>query len=171
MNTNPFDDAPQRYRRADDEHVADEHAWTIWLNTGPISSFFPVTFPTGVTVDPPRLRCVLCGAGLMDVRGRVRKTAAAAVIEAAAMCPDCNDVTACDVRIRPDGTLQSLHGLGLETYALSLHVPAVVRDPATNAVVLVEPYRQAAPQEMPDVKQSMIERLAQWAKSRFWDWA
>lgn len=54
---------------------------------------------------------------------------------------------------------------------MSRHVPAVVRGPATNEPALVEPYRQAAPQETRVVERSMLERLALWAKGRFWDWA
>jgi len=70
----------------------------------------------------------------------VRKTAAAAVIEAAALCPDCNDVTGCDVRVCSDGELTSLHGLGMRAYAASVRVPPIVRDPATGSPVMLRPY-------------------------------
>jgi hypothetical protein len=169
MNTSSFDEFEPPSHRAEDDPVEDEHGWATYLNTGPLARFFPVTFPTGVVVDEPNLRCVLCGRAFDDVRGRVRQTAAAAVIEAAALCPHCNDVTACDVRIRPDGHLESLHGLGLRAYANSVHVPAVVRDPATGETVMVEPYRLAAAPGLTRAEQSPLRRLTQWVKQRFWD--
>lgn len=171
MNTSSFDDFTTPHRRADDDHVADEHAWETYLNTGPISRFFPVTFPTGVVVGAPRLRCSLCQRELEDVRGRVRKTAAAAVIESAAMCPDCNDVTGCDVRIRPWGALESLHGHGVRSYAESVHVPALVRDPATGEVVTVQPYLRAEPGESGEpqpARPSPLRRIGHWVAGWFW---
>jgi hypothetical protein len=105
------------------------------------------------------LRCALCHGVLRDIKGRVRKTAAAAVIEAAALCPDCNDVTGCDVRVCSDGALESLHGLGRRTYEASVLVPAVVRDPVTESPVMLRPYAQSA--EVP----KEVSRLAQWASS------
>ena len=111
------------YRRDDDGPVDDEHAWDTYLNNAPIGRHFPIEFPSGTLVDQPIFRCVNCQRALPDVLGRVRKTAPAAVIEAAGLCPDCNDVTGCDVRIRSDGRIEELHGHGIATYAASVRVP------------------------------------------------
>jgi hypothetical protein len=140
MNTSTFEEFPISLRRADNDPVEDEHGWDTYLNNGPIDAHFPVEFATGVVVERPVLRCALCHGVLPDIKGRVRKTAAAAVIEAAALCLDCNDVTGCDVRIRPDGALESLHGLGMRTYAASVLVPALVRDPVTGSPAMRRPY-------------------------------
>lgn len=140
MNTSTLEDCQIPSRRADDGPVDDEHGWDTYLNNGSIDAHFPLEFATGVVVDAPVLRCAMCHGTLHDIKGRVRKTAAAAVIEAAALCPDCNDVTGCDVRIRPDGALESLHGLGLRTYAASVRVPAIVRDPVTGRQVMLQPH-------------------------------
>lgn len=140
MNTSTFEEFQISHRRAEDDPVEDEHGWDTYLNNGPIEGHFPVEFATGVVVDRPVLRCALCHRVLHGIKGRVRKTAAAAVIEAAALCPDCNDVTGCDVRVRPDGEWASLHGLGMRTYAASVRVPAVARDPTTGSPVMLRPY-------------------------------
>jgi hypothetical protein len=140
MNTSTFEEFQISHRRADDDPVEDEHAWDTYLNNDPIDRHFPVVFATGVVVERPMLRCALCHGVLHDIKGRVRKTAAAAVIEAAALCPDCNDVTGCDVRVRSDGELTSLHGLGMRTYSASVRVPAIVRDPVTGSPAMRRPY-------------------------------
>lgn len=140
MNTSTFEEFQISHRRADDDPVEDEHGWDTYLNNGPIDRHFPVEFATGVVVERPVLRCVLCHGALSEIKGRVRKTAAAAVIEAAALCPDCNDVTGCDVRVSSGGELTSLHGLGMRIYAASVRVPAVVRDPVTGSPVMLRPY-------------------------------
>ena len=128
-----------QYRRDDDGPVDDEHAWDTYLNNAPIGRHFPVEFSTGTVVDQPVFRCVHCRGDLPDVRGRVRKTAPAAVIEAAGMCPDCNDVTGCDVRIRSDGRIEALHGYGIATYAASVRVPLRILDPMTGSPVMGQP--------------------------------
>jgi len=161
MNTSTFEEFPISHRRAEDDPVEDEHGWDTYLNNGPIEGHFPVEFATGVVVDRPVLRCALCHGVLHGIKGRVRKTAAAAVIEAAALCPDCNDVTGCDVRVRPDGEWASLHGLGMRTYAASVRVPAIVRDPVTGSPVMLRPYLDRKPTDAPHKG----SRLAQWASS------
>lgn len=140
MNTSTFEEFQISHRRADDDPVEDEHGWDTYLNNGLIDRHFPVEFATGVVVERPVLRCMLCHGVLHDIKGRVRKTAAAAVIEAAALCPDCNDVTGCDVRVCPDGSMESLHGLGMRTYSASVRVPAIVRDPLTGSPAMRRPY-------------------------------
>jgi hypothetical protein len=159
MNTSTFEEFPISHRRADDDPVEDEHGWDTYLNNGPIDRHFPVEFATGVVVERPMLRCALCHGMLHDIKGRVRKTAAAAVIEAAALCPDCNDVTGCDVRVCSDGALESLHGLGMRTYAASVLVPAVVRDAVTGSAVMLRPHLDGKPTDAPNEGL----RLAQWA--------
>ena len=132
-------------RRDDDGPVDDEHAWDTYLNNAPMGRHFPVEFPSGTVVDQSVFRCVHCRGALPDVRGRVRKTAPAAVIAAAGMCPDCNDVTGCDVRIRSDGRIEALHGHGVATYAASIRVPLRVLDPDTGEPVMTCPHAQDLP--------------------------
>jgi hypothetical protein len=158
MNTSTFEEFPISHRRAEDDPVEDEHGWDTYLNNGPIDRHFPVEFATGVVVERPMLRCALCHGVLHDIKGRVRKTAAAAVIEAAALCPDCNDVTGCDVRVRPDGELASLHGLGMRTYAASVRVPAIVRDTVTGSPVMLRPYLDSSTTGAP----CDVSLLARW---------
>lgn len=145
MNTSHFSGFPPPHRRADDDPVEDEHGWATYLNNADLARHFPVEFPTGVVVDFPRMRCMLCHRELGDVRGRVRKTAAAAVIEAAALCPDCNDVTGCDVRIRPDGAFASLHGRGDLAYAGAVRVPWAGCDVGQMPTVVTPPSSQQSP--------------------------
>jgi hypothetical protein len=53
---------------------------------------------------------------LTDVRGKVRRTAAAAMIEAAGMCEPCNEITGFDTRIRADGKLDRMYVIGEDVF-------------------------------------------------------
>ena len=116
MTTNFFDeDLPPR-RPNEDDPIEDEHAWDVYLGTGPIAPHFPIEFNGGVTIEYPRFVCCYCHKPIADVRGRVRKTAAAAVIEASGMCQPCNEVTGFNTRIRSDGTIDRMHVIGEEVF-------------------------------------------------------
>ena len=170
MDTTPFEHLQPPYRRADDDHVADEHGWETWLNNGALSRYFPVEFATGIAIDEPTLRCQFCHRELRDVRGRVRKTHAAAVVQAAALCPDCNDVTACDARILPDGTVQHLHGDERIAYATAVRAVASPPNIALIEADLDESVGLDAPRESSIAAPSALRRLVRWIRRPLDDW-
>jgi hypothetical protein len=103
-------------RENEDDPIEDEHAWDIYLGHGSINPHFPVMFDGGATIERPRFVCVYCGNPMSDVRGKVRKTAAAAMIEAAGMCEGCNEVVGFDTRIRADGTVDRMYVIGEQVF-------------------------------------------------------
>ena len=116
MNTHFFDETRHPIRMNEDDPVEDEHAWDVYLGNGAVARHFPIEFDGGVTVQFPRFVCCYCRSPLADVRGTVRKTAAAAMIKAAGMCPHCNEVTGFDTRIRANGTLDRMYFIGEEVF-------------------------------------------------------
>ena len=116
MNTHFFDEDHHPIRQNEDDPVEDEHAWDVYLGNGPITPHFPIEFDGGATIEYPRFVCTYCHNALSDVRGKVRKTAAAAMIKAAGMCPHCNEVTGFDRRIRASGKLDRMYTIGEEVF-------------------------------------------------------
>lgn len=116
MNTHFFDETHPPIRRNEDDPIEDEHAWDVYLGNSAVAFHFPIMWDGGATVQYPRFVCSYCRKPLSDVRGKVRKTAAAAMIEAAGMCERCNEVTGFDTRIRADGTLDRMYVIGEEVF-------------------------------------------------------
>jgi hypothetical protein len=116
MNTHFFNETHHPIRQNEDDPIEDEHAWDVYLGNGSITSHFPIEFDGGATVQYPRFVCCYYRSPLVDVRGKVRKTAAAAMIEAAGMCERCNEVTGFDTRIRASGVLDPMYTIGEEVF-------------------------------------------------------